>query len=96
MRDKTVVVILYVLDHIFFGAAMAVNTYFHRIGVREDIAPSMAVGFTVNHLSAVVIPAAGGALWMLDSRIPLWAGAAMSLISMFFVQMIRLPRNITR
>ncbi|WP_066628014.1 MFS transporter [Labilibacter marinus] len=91
VKDKTLVAVLYVLDHIFFGAAMAVNTYFHKIGNKEDIAPSMAVGFTINHISAVIIPVVGGALWMIDSRIPFFAGALIALVSLFFVQKIKIP-----
>ncbi len=89
VEDKIIVSILYILDHVFFGAAMAVNTYFHKIGKKEDIAPSMAVGFTINHISAVLIPVAGGALWMIDSRIPFLFGSAIALISLVFVQMIK-------
>jgi hypothetical protein len=49
----------------------------------------MAVGFTINHIAAVVLPAVGGMLWMVDYRIPFLAGAAMSLVSLIAVQWIR-------
>jgi hypothetical protein len=49
----------------------------------------MAVGFTINHIAAVVIPAIGGILWMIDYRIPFIAGTALSLISLIAVQLIR-------
>ncbi len=89
VQNGTAIAVLYVLDHIFFGAAMAVNTYFQKIGKKEDIAPSMAVGFTINHISAVVIPALGGALWMIDSKIPFIAGAAIAVLSLIFSQYIK-------
>jgi len=89
VEDKMIVAVLYVLDHIFFGAAMAVNTYFQKIGESKDIAPSMAVGFTINHISAVIIPVVGGALWMIDSRIPFLVGSAIALVSLLFVQFIK-------
>jgi len=57
----------------------------------RDIAPSMAVGFTINHIAAVVLPALGGVLWMVDYRIPFVAGAAMAMISLIAVQQIRVP-----
>jgi hypothetical protein len=57
----------------------------------RDIAPSMAVGFTINHIAAVVLPAIGGALWMVDYRIPFVAGAGMAMISLIAVQQIRAP-----
>jgi hypothetical protein len=51
----------------------------------------MAVGFTINHIAAVALPVAGGALWMLDYRIPFLAGAGLSLCSLAAVQWIRHP-----
>ena len=83
------VAILYILDHIFFGFSMAISTYFQKVGDPRDIAPSMAVGFTINHIAAVVLPALGGLLWMVDYRIPFVAGAVMSAISLMAVQLIR-------
>lgn len=94
VNSKTLVGVLYVLDHIFFNFAMAIRTYFQKIGDPKDIAPSMAVGFTINHIAAVVIPAIGGMLWMLDYRIPFFAGAIMSLISLIAVQFIRVTEKL--
>jgi len=88
--DKSwIVAILYVLDHIFFNFAIAIRTYYQKIADPQDIAPGMAVGFTINHIAAVVIPTIGGMLWMIDYRIPFIFGASMSLISLCAVQWIR-------
>ncbi|MFA7422912.1 MAG: MFS transporter, partial [Acholeplasmataceae bacterium] len=84
------IMFLYIADHIFFNFAIAIRTYFQKIADPEDIAPSMAVSFTINHLAAVVLPVLGGALWMIDYRIPFLAGAGMSLISLVAVQWIRI------
>jgi hypothetical protein len=89
VQSKVVVALLYILDHIFFNFAIAIRTYFQKVGDPRDIAPSMAMGFTINHIAAVVLPAVGGFLWMLDYRIPFVAGAGMSLISLVAVQAIR-------
>jgi hypothetical protein len=59
------------------------------VGDPRDTASSMAVGFTINHVAAVFLPAIGGMLWMIDYRIPFVAGACMSLISLIAVQWIR-------
>ena len=75
----------------FFNFAIAIRTYFQKVGDTRDIAPSMAVGFTINHIAAVFLPAIGGLLWIVDHRIPFIGGAAMSLISLLAVQMIRIP-----
>ena len=87
------VVLLYILDHIFFSFAMATKTYFQKVADPRDIAPSMAVGFTINHIAAVVLPALGGFLWMLDYRIPFIAGACMSAVSLAAVQLIRTGKS---
>jgi predicted MFS family arabinose efflux permease len=89
VESKSVIAILYVLDHIFFNFAMGIRTYFQKIGDPKDIAPSMAFGFTINHIAAVIIPALGGLMWILDYRIPFIAGAIMSAISLLFVQFIK-------
>ena len=89
--SKLVVAFLYILDHIFFNFSIAIRTYFQKVGDPRDIAPSMAVGFTINHIAAVFLPALGGVLWMIDYRIPFISGAVMSLVSLIAVQMIRTP-----
>jgi hypothetical protein len=86
--SKWVVALLYILDHIFFNFAIAIRTYFQKVGDPRDIAPSMAVGFTINHIAAVLLPALGGFLWVVDYRIPFFGGAAMAFISLLAVQAI--------
>ncbi len=88
VQSRLIIALLYILDHIFFNFAIAIRTYFQKIGDPQDIAPSMAVGFTINHIAAVVLPAIGGILWMTDYRIPFIGAAVMSLISLAAVQMI--------
>ena len=92
VESKTLVAFLYILDHVFFNFAIAIRTYFQKIGNPRDTASSMAVGFTINHVAAVFLPAIGGMLWMIDYRIPFVAGACMSLISLIAVQQIRIRK----
>lgn len=86
--NKWIIAVMYILDHIFFNFAVAIRTFFQKIGDSADIAPTMAVGFTINHIAAVVIPLTGGLLWMLDYRIPFVAGAVLALVSLVFSQFI--------
>jgi len=86
--SKLLVAILYVADDVFFNFAVAVRTFFQKIGDPQDIAPSMAMGFTINHIGAVVFPLIGGALWMVDYRIPFATGAFLGLVSLVSVQFI--------
>ena len=87
--SKLLVAFIYILDQIFFTFAIAIRTYFQKVGDPQDIAPSMAMGFTINHLAAVFLPAIGGMLWVIDYRIPFFAGAAMGVVSLLAVQKIR-------
>jgi hypothetical protein len=86
--SKLMIGVLYILDHIFFNFAIAIRTFFQKIADPQDIAPSMAVGFTINHIAAVFLPALGGLLWLVDYRLVFFAGAGMSFISLLLVQCI--------
>ena len=93
VESKIVVGILYIFDHIFFNFSTGIQTYFQKIADPEDIAPSAAVGFTINHIAAVVLPVIGGILWMVDYKIPFLFGAFFSFISLCFVQYIKTEQN---
>ncbi|OEU66845.1 MAG: hypothetical protein BA863_06990 [Desulfovibrio sp. S3730MH75] len=80
--------ILYILDNICFNFAMAIRTFFQKIADKKDIAPSMAVGFTINHIAAVAIPVLAGIAWMQDYRIVFLGAAVLSAISFILVQFI--------
>lgn len=86
--NKYLVAFLYILDHVFFNFAIGIKTFFQKIADQADIAPSMAVGFTINHIAAVVLPVAGGLLWIIDYKIPFIAGAILSFASLVAVQYI--------
>jgi len=89
VESKIIVGILYILDHIFFNFSTGIKTYFQKIADPRDIAPSAAVGFTINHIAAVTLPVIGGLLWMVDYKIPFLFGAFFSFISLCLVQYIK-------
>lgn len=80
--------VLYILDHLFFPLSMGIKTWFHKIAEPEDIGPSIAVGFAINHIAAVFIPVLGGLLWMIEWRIPFYIGVGLAVISLFFARKI--------
>jgi MFS family permease len=82
---------LYVVDHIFFNFSIGIHTFFQKTADPKDIAPSIAVSFSINHISAVIIPAIGGMLWMLNWQIPFIFGSALAVVSLILVQLIRVP-----
>ena len=86
--SKIVVGFLYIADHIFFNFAIAIRTFFQKIADPRDIAPSMAVGFTINHIAAVILPVLGGLLWLVDYRLVFFSGALFSLVSFILAQQI--------
>ena len=89
------VIALYVMDSIFFNFSIALNTYLQKSADPQDISSSTAVGFTINHISAVLIPVFGGALWMFNWRLPFIIGAGITLLSLYFTQKIRLQCSIS-
>lgn len=89
LENPWIVGALYVADSIIFNFAIAVRTFFQKIADTPDIAPSMAVAQTINHISAVIIPAAGGWLWLtFGYRLPFQIGAVLTFISLAAVQLI--------
>ncbi len=84
-----VAALLYIIDNILFNFAIGIRTYFQKTADPADIASSMAVGFTINHIVAVVLPVAGGALWLLDFRIPFVAGSVLGVLSLIAVQRMK-------
>nr|WP_155932402.1 MFS transporter [Pseudodesulfovibrio alkaliphilus] len=95
MTDSGLVAgVLYVVNNILYNAAMAIRTFYHKIADPADIASGMAVGFTINHIAAVVIPLLGGLLWLTDHRIVFLGAAALSILSLLFCQ--RIPARQTK
>ncbi|MDG1863520.1 MAG: MFS transporter [Yoonia sp.] len=82
---------LYVVDHIFFALALALKTYFQKIADPQDIAPTAAVAFTINHIAAVFLPAGLGYLWLVSPAAVFVAAASMASIS--FILALLIPRH---
>lgn len=75
---------LYILDNLFLASDVGATTYLDRIAPRDDIAPTLAMGSTINHISGVTIPALGGFLWKLYGPSTTFvAGAFLALVSLF-------------
>lgn len=87
--SKLLVCSLYVLDQLVINFAMCITTYFQKIGDPADISPTMAAGFTINHIAAVVVPVLGGALWLWSSKLVFLCGAGLALCSLLATQFIR-------
>lgn len=86
-----VAAVLYVLDHIFFGLALALKTYFQKIADPGDIAPTAAVAFTINHIAAVGLPLPLGLLWLVSPGAVFLLAAGMAATSLSLALLI--PRH---
>lgn len=89
--SKNLVMFMYILDNILYNFDVAIRTYFQKVADPADIASSMSVGFTINHIAAVFLPALGGYFWMMDYRIPFIAGSVLGVISLIAAQWMRVP-----
>ena len=55
--------VLFVLDNVFFGFSLAVDSYFQKIAHGpEEITSNVSMAQTINHISALVVPILGGIL----------------------------------
>jgi len=54
---------IFALDNLLFTASIGIQTYLRHTAPPEDMAPSMAMGLTWNHIAAVSVPLAAGLIW---------------------------------
>ena len=91
VSDARVAGALYLLDHIFFSLTIAMNSYFRHIARPQDISASAAVGFTINHVAAIVLPVTLGFVWLVSPGRVFLFGAGLALFSLFLSLLI--PNN---
>ena len=82
VENGHVAAVLYVIDHMFFALYIATTTYFQKIADPKDLASSAGVSFTINHIAAVVIPAALGLVWIQSSSLVFYIGAGFAVCSL--------------
>ncbi len=80
--------VLFIADHMFFGLAFAMKTYFQKIADAEDFAPTAAVAFTINHISAVFLPVLLGYVWIYNNSAVFYLAAILSFISLIVALLI--------
>jgi hypothetical protein len=77
---------LYIVDHMFFALYIAMTTYFHKIADPADLASSAGVSFTINHIAAVVVPAALGLVWIVSNSAVFLTGTAFAICSLMLAR----------
>ena len=92
VTNAIVAAILYVIDHMFFALAIAINTYFQKIADPKDLASSAGVSFTINHIAAIFIPVLLGFVWIYSNSLVFYIGAIFALLSLITTQLM--PNNL--
>jgi len=77
---------LYIIDHMFFALYIAMSTYFHKIADPADLASSAGVSFTINHIAAVIVPAALGLVWVVSNSAVFLIGTVFAVCSLALSQ----------
>ena len=92
VQRVVVLEVLWVVDSVLFSFGVGITTYLNRIVRAGEMTPSLAMGQTMNHVAAVVIPVAGGLLWHhFGYHAPFWCGVVAALASLIITQAV-LPR----
>ena len=77
-----------------FLFSIGTTTYLRKISRPEDLAPSLAMGVSLAHLTAVVVPIVGAALWQrLGYQFPFLFGTVFIFISLWLTQKIDIPKQ---
>lgn len=88
VESGTVAALLYVLDHLFFAMAIAIESYFKKIADPRDIASTAGVSFTINHIAAVILPVVFGVIWLQSHAAVFLMGAAMAFGSLLLARLV--------
>ena len=86
VENATIAAGLYIVDHMFFALYIAMTTYFHKIADPADLASSAGVSFTINHIAAVVVPAALGLVWVASSSAVFLTGTGFAICSLMLAR----------
>jgi predicted MFS family arabinose efflux permease len=84
----------YLFDNVLFGSSIALKSYLRKISTPEDLTSCLSFGMTANHITAVIIPIAGGILWSrFGHEITFIIGAVIVFIDMLFAMKIPKTTN---
>jgi len=90
IHSLAILCVLFVLDNIFFGFNLAVDSYFQKIARSpEEITSNVSMAQTINHISALVVPWLGGLLWVgVSPTATFLAGTAIAVVSLALTQLV--------
>ena len=81
----------FVGDLLLFGTNIARDTYLAKIALKPgDVAPSLSLGVSINHVASMSVPALGGLIWMKYGHASVFlAAAGVAVVMLFFSNLIR-------
>jgi predicted MFS family arabinose efflux permease len=95
VKQPPVLYVLYCLDNLFFLGSIGLTTYLNKIADPADVMPSLAMGVSVNHTAAVIVPVTGGLLWAkVGYPTTFFGGAIVVAISVLAVMMMKVQRTV--
>jgi hypothetical protein len=76
---------LYLFDNVLFSFSVGYTTYLRRIVRPGELTPCLAMGTTMNHVAAVIVPFFGALLWqhMGSYQAPFWVGVGIACVSLY-------------
>lgn len=84
--------IAYCLDALVAGLETAISVHLDQIADTADIAPSLAMGSTINHILGLIIPVVGGMLWhSIGYHATFIMGAAVTLVCVIYSSTLKGP-----
>jgi predicted MFS family arabinose efflux permease len=93
-RDLWLLYLTYLGYNFLFLFSIGTTTYLRKICRRQDLAPSLAMGVSLAHLTAVIVPIIGAALWQrLGYQFPFLFGTVFIFISIWLTQKIDIARQ---
>lgn len=90
-----VVCFFYVTDNLLLNVSMARATYVFRIADDPaDVSPTLSMGITIEHITAVSLTLGAGLLWNAFGYRPVFVfGAGISLLNLVCAFFVRVPEN---
>ena len=86
--------VFYLGYNFLFLFSIGTTTFIKKIARQEDLTPSLAMGVSLAHLTAIVVPVFGAALWdQLGYRFPFLFGTIFVVLSLYFTQKIDVEKQ---
>jgi len=89
-----ILLVIFVIDRAMMGFAIALESYMQKIALYPtEITGNIALGQTINHIAAVIVPVAGGVMWeAMGSRYTFIGGMVIVLAALALTTCMHTPR----